>query len=270
MTGTGKSTGSAAFTRGTGKREGWKGHGKPGEAFNPGEMLVPLIKAEGAAALFAWLFYRSIPAFVLLQPLAVCLQRNFRRKERKRREQKLGGQFKDGLLAMAASLRAGHSAENAFEDAAGELAFLYGPEERITREFQRVTARTKMNVPLEQAVLELAARCSLPDIQTFSEVFLAARRTGGELGRIILDTAQTLAGRLEVREEIDTMLRGKQYEQKIMRAVPPLLLIYMDFTSPGFFSVLYETLLGRGIMTGCMGVYLAALYLAERISDIQV
>ena len=153
MTGTGKSTGSAAFTRGTGKREGWKRHGKPGEAFNPGEMLVPLIKAEGAAALFAWLFYRSIPAFVLLQPLAVCLQRNFRRKERKRREQKLGGQFKDGLLAMAASLRAGHSAENAFEDAAGELAFLYGPEERITREFQRVTARTKMNVPLEQAVL---------------------------------------------------------------------------------------------------------------------
>lgn len=90
------------------------------------------------------------------------------------------------------------------------------------------------------------------------------------MGRVIIDTVQTIAGRLEVREEIDTMLRGRQYEQKIMRAVPLLILIYMDFTSPGFFSVLYGSLLGRGIMTCCLAVYLAALYLAGRISDIQV
>lgn len=218
----------------------------------------------------AYVFYRSVLAFVLLQPLAFCLARAIRRKEEQRKEQRLGGQFKDGLLALAASLRAGHSAENAFQDAAEELAFLYGPEERITCEFQRVSARTRMNVPLEQAVRELADRCSLPDIRTFSEVFSAARRTGGELGRVILDTVQTIAGRLEVREEIDTMLRGKQYEQKVMRAVPPLLLIYMDLTSPGFFAVLYGTFLGRGIMTGCLAVYLTALWLAEKISDIRV
>ena len=229
-----------------------------------------MMKAEGAVGLFAWIFYRKLAAFCLMQPLAVCMARNIKKRELYRKEQKLNGQFKDGLLAMAASLRAGHSAENAFQDAADELAFLYGPEEKITCEFKRVRARTAMNVPLEQAVRELADRCGLPDIQTFSEVFSAARRTGGELGRIILDTVQTIAGRLEVREEIETLLRGKQYEQKIMRAVPPLLLIYMDLTSPGFFSVLYGTLLGRGIMTGCLAVYLTAIWLAEKISDIRV
>lgn len=231
---------------------------------------MTLLKAEGAAGVFAYLFYRSIPAFFLMQPLALYLAWDMNRKEACRRAQKLAGQFKDGLLALAASLRAGHSAENAFRDAAEELAFLYGKEERITCEFKRVTVRTDMNVPLEQAVRELADRCGLPDMKTFSEVFSAARRTGGELGRVIIDTVQTIAGRLEVREEIDTMLRGRQYEQKIMRAVPLLILIYMDFTSPGFFSVLYGSLLGRGIMTCCLAVYLAALYLAERISDIQV
>lgn len=209
-------------------------------------------------------------AFLLMQPLAFYLMRRIRKKELERLERKLGGQFKDGLLALGASLRAGHSAENAFQDAAAELAFLYGREERITCEFRRVTARISMNVPLEQAVRELADRCELSDIRTFSEVFSTARRTGGELGKVILDTVQTIAGRLEVREEIDTMLRGKQYEQKVMRTVPPLLLIYMDLTSPGFFSVLYGTLLGRGIMTGCLAVYLTALWLAEEIADIQV
>lgn len=232
--------------------------------------MTTMVKAEGAAGMFAYLFYRSIPAFFLMQPLALCLARSMRRKELWQREQRLAGQFKDGLLALAASLRAGHSAENAFRDAAEELAFLYGAEERITCEFKRVTVQTEMNVPLEQAVRELADRCRLSDIRTFSEVFSAARRTGGELGKVILDTVQTIAGRLEVREEIDTMLRGKQYEQKIMRAVPLLILIYMDLTSPGFFSVLYGSLLGRAIMTGCLAVYLAALYLAEKISNIQV
>lgn len=229
-----------------------------------------MMKAEGAVGVFAWIFYRNLAAFWLMQPLAVCMARNIKKRELYHQEQKLNGQFKDGLLAMAASVRAGHSAENAFRDAADELAFLYGAEERITCEFKRVGARINMNVPLEQAVRELAESCKLLDIETFSEVFSAARRTGGELGRVILDTAQTIAGRLEVREEIDTMLRGKQYEQKIMRAVPPLLLIYMDLTSPGFFAVLYGTVLGRGIMTGCLVVYLTAVWLAEKISDIRV
>lgn len=255
MTETRKPIVSTAFMKKIGKYKG---------------ILLCLLKAEGAAALLAWLFYRHIAAFLFMQPLTFCLMRNIRRKELRQKEQRLGGQFKDGLLALAASVRAGHSAENAFQDAADELTFLYGPQERITCEFRRVTGRVKMNVPLEQAVSELADRCKLSDIWTFAEVFSVARRTGGELGKVILDTVQTIAGRLEVREEIDTMLRGKQYEQKIMRAVPLLLLIYMDLTSPGLFSVLYSSFLGRGVMTGCLAVYLAALWLAERISDIQV
>lgn len=228
------------------------------------------MKAEAAVLIFTYLFYRSRMAFLAMQPLSVWMARRMGRKEQERRRQKLCSQFKDGLLSLAASLRAGHSAENAFRDAAGELAFLYGTDETITREFRRVVTRTEMNVPLEEAVLEMAERCGLPDIQNFSEVFSAARRSGGELGRIILDTVQIIAGRLEVREEIDTMLRGRQYEQKIMSVVPLFLLFYMDVTSPGFFTVLYGTGLGRGIMTGCLAVYMTAVLLAEKIACIQV
>lgn len=270
MTGTGKRTVYTVFMRGTGKQKSSKKQGIWRKIQTDKISFMPYLKAEGAVGIFAYLFYRSMAAFFVMQPLAFYLAWKIKQKTENLREQKLCGQFKDGLLALAASLRAGHSAENAFQDAAGELAFLYGEEEKITCEFKQVVVRTKMNMPLEQAVLEMAGSCKISDIQTFSEVFSVARRTGGELSRVILDTVQTIAGRLEVREEIYTMLRGKQYEQKIMRAVPPLLLFYMDLTSPGFFSILYEGFLGRSIMTCCLILYLAAISLAEKIADIHV
>lgn len=231
---------------------------------------IALMKSTALTALFSYLFYRSKAAFLVLLPLNFYMALQFEKKERRKREQELCRQFRDGILSLAASLRAGHSAENAFRDAAGELALLYGQEGQMTKEFKRILSGIEMNIPLEKAVAEMAVRCGNPDIKTFSEVFSAARRTGGELGKIILDTVQTLNGRLEVREEIYTMLRGRQYEQTVMKAVPVVLLIYMDISSPGYFSVLYETVLGRGIMTVCFALYLTAWFLADKLADIKV
>ncbi|WP_249304798.1 type II secretion system F family protein [Qiania dongpingensis] len=228
------------------------------------------MKGLGLTGIFAYLFYRSKAAFIFMIPLALYMADRMEKRDKEKRKQKQSSQFRDGILALSASLRAGHSAENAFRDAVSELSLLYGKEERMTKEFERVTLRTEMNVPLEQAVEEMASRCGIQDIQNFAEVFASARRSGGELEKMIQETVQTISGRLEVCEEIYTMLRGRQYEQRVMKAVPILLLIYMDATSPGFFSILYDTGFGKLIMTGCFVLYLAAWIVAERISDIKV
>ena len=227
-------------------------------------------KAAVLLGVFAYLFYRSLLGFVLLLPLSAVLVRQMKKQEAAARRQALAVRFKDGLLALSASLQAGHSAENAMEDAAGELAFLYGKDDQMTREFARIRVRVGMNVPLEQAVREFAERIGLSDAESFAEVFQAARRTGGTLGTIIQETVQVIAGRLEVQEEIFTMLRGRQYEQRLMEVIPLAILFYMNQTSPEFFRVLYETGIGRMVMTVCLAVYFIAAALAKRISAIEV
>ena len=227
-------------------------------------------KAAARLGVFAYLFYRSLLGFVILLPLSVVLVRQMKMQETAAQRQALAVRFKDGLLALSASLQAGHSAENAMEDAAGELAFLYGKEGRMTGEFARIRMRIGMNVPLEQAVREFAERIGLPEAECFAEVFQAARRTGGTLGSIIQETVQVIAGRLEVQEELFTMLRGRQYEQRLMQVIPLAILFYMNQTSPEFFQVLYETGIGRIVMTVCLAVYVIAAALAKRISAIEV
>ena len=170
-------------------------------------------------------------------------------------------EYADMLIKQNASLSA---------DAAKELEFLYGRASGTAAAFYGVSARLRVNVPLEQAVREMAGELKVPEAVSFAEVFAAARRAGGRIDQVILKTVQTLSGRLEVREEIGTLLKGRRYEQKIMKAVPLLILVYMELTSPDYFGVLYGTVAGRIIMTVCLAVYLAAWVLADRIGSIEV
>lgn len=229
-----------------------------------------LLKSSALMAVLAYLFYRSVWAFAALIPVDLYLAHVFMRSEQKRRKDRMAAQFREGILALAASVKAGHSAENAFADAAAQLKLLYGADARMTKEFERVTLRIRSGVTLEQAVAEMAKRCDIADITTFAEVFAVSRRTGGEIGRLIADTAQTIGERIEVREDINTMLRGRKYESDIMKVLPLFIIIYLDVTSPGYFTVLYSTMAGRIIMTVCLGLYVVSWYMTDKIMAIDV
>ena len=67
-----------------------------------------------AAAVLTFLFYRSALMLPALLPLAFYFAGQYERERGKKRLLETSGQLKDGLLALGASVRAGHSAENAF------------------------------------------------------------------------------------------------------------------------------------------------------------
>lgn len=48
------------------------------------------------------------------------------------------------------------------------------------------------------------------------------------------------------------------------------MVLYIELDFPGLFKVMYTTLLGRVLMTGCLLVYLASVWLAQKILDIEV
>ena len=107
-------------------------------------------------------------------------------------------------------------------------------------------------------------------MKNFSEVFSVAKRSGGDLSGIMRHTAEVIRDKMQVREEIRTMTASRQFEQKIMGMIPFLIAFYVEGSSPGFFSQMYETGLGRILMTGCMAGYLISVVLSRRILDIRI
>jgi tight adherence protein B len=218
----------------------------------------------------AFIFYSSIVAFLILLPIAFLLPHLKKKDLKEKRKEKLNREFKEAILSLSSSLSTGYSIENACKEAEKEMNVMFGSNSLIGSELHRIVCGIELNIPVEELLDDLGKRSHLEDVRNFTEVFKISKRTGGDLPSIIRQTVETIDEKMRVREEIITMTTSVRYEGKVMSIIPPGIILYMKFTSPDFFAPLYTTLFGRVFMTICLGVYLLALVLQQKIMEVDI
>lgn len=219
---------------------------------------------------FAYLFYRSWIVFVVLLLFYPFYRRRSKKKMVSRQQEVLCRQFKDSIQCAAASLSAGYSIENAFREAYAEMRLQYGEHALITEELCYMNSCLSLNIPLEQFLYDFANRSGLEDVRSFCEVFVFAKRSGGDFIQIIHMTAARISEKNELMEAIQTEISGKKMEQKLMNLMPLFILFYVDVSFGGYLDGLYHNVFGILVMTICLAVYLGAYLLSEKIMSIQV
>ena len=224
----------------------------------------------GITVVLSWLFYRSWYGMVLLIPVGIFWRKRYIEERKKEQQKELLEQFKDGIQAVSAALLAGYSVENAWKEAERELGRLYGEDAQMTEEWHLMNARIEMNEPVEKPLLAFAVRSGCEDVESFAEVFAFAKRSGGNFGKIIRTAILRIRGKMEVEQEIDTVLAGKKLEGRIMNVMPLFILAYMNLTSKEFLEPLYGNLSGVLIMTAALLVYAVSLKISEHILDIRI
>ena len=220
--------------------------------------------------LLSFVFYRSIFVFIALSPLGIFYPFIMKDSYRKKCQEELLVQFKDAILSLSACLTAGYSIENAYSEVLREVTGIYGTDAMITKEIRLLIHKAHLNHTPEEAMMDFAERSGLEDIKSFADVFMKARTSGGELMKIIARTADIISEKIRIRQDILTSTTSRRLEQKLMSAVPIGIVFYLEFTSHGFFDVLYETMIGRVIMTVCLSAYLGAIAWGRKILDIMV
>lgn len=222
------------------------------------------------SAVFAYLFYRSWLVFAglwIFYPV-------YRRRKKKgmicRRQDILCRQFKDSIQCAASSMAAGYSIENAFREAYAEIKQQYGPDALMTEELRSITSCLSLNIPLEQLLYDFANRSGLEDVRSFCEVFVFAKRSGGDFIQIIHMTAARISEKNELMEAIQTEISGKRMEQKVMNLMPLFILLYVDVSFGGYLDGLYHNIAGAAVMTACLVVYIGAYLLSEKIMSVQI
>lgn len=221
-------------------------------------------------AVIAYFFYHSVWACLFLSPIFFIFLKEKKKELIKIRRHELNVQFKDAVLSVSANQRAGYSVENAFREAYKDMAMLYGTESCICREISHIIKGLDNNITLERMLYDLGVRSHVSDIMQFADVFMIAKRSGGNMTEILSDTADTIEQKITVDKEIQVLVSAKKMEQKIMNMVPFLIIIYIELTSKGFFDVLYHNLMGVLVMTVCLAVYLAAYVISRRLVEIEV
>ena len=234
------------------------------------EKCVMASKAVAFTGITAWLYYHSLWAMIALTPIFIWEYRKSKEECERKKRQKFLLQFKEMIQSMAAALGTGYSVENAMKETQKELKIIYSQNEIISKEMAYIIGQIRVQVPVEQILEEFACRVGEEDVKNFASVFSAAKRNGGDMIAIIQDTVMQMSGKIEVKREIDTILAAKRYELKVMSAVPYLIIAYMSFSFPEFMSCLYGNLIGIGVMTICLSVYMGACALGEKLIHIEV
>ncbi len=220
--------------------------------------------------IFSYLFYRS---WLVMAVLLLFYPLYYRRKKKQmiqKQQDILCREFKDSIQCAAASMAAGYSIENAFREAYSEMKLQYGTDALMTEELRYMTGCLSLNIPLEQLLYDFANRSGLEDVRSFCEVFVFAKRSGGDFIQIIRMTAARISEKNELMEAIQTEISGKRMEQKVMNLMPLFILLYVDVSFGGYLDGLYHNILGICVMTVCLLVYFAAFLLSEKIMAIQV
>lgn len=238
--------------------------------FRPSEWVRYGLTGAGIGVFAAWICYRSLWALPLSGLIMILYLQSIRKRLAEDRRNQLNYQFRDLLASLHTTMLAGYSLENAVTASAADLEKLYGKDSLISMELKGIVRQMSYRIPVEKLFLELGRRSGVEDIRTFGEVITVAKRTGGNMGEVLQTSWQTLGDRIETKKEIDTMMASRRYEMKIMNLMPAGILLYLKISFDGFLDPMYGNPAGVAVMTVCLVIYLAAVFLGSKLMDIRV
>ena len=234
------------------------------------EWLKYSLLAVLAVAIGSYIFYKSIIIFSCLFPFCFLYPILKRKELIAAKKRRLVVEFKEAIMILSSLLNAGYSLENSVKEALVELRLLYAKDNLIIKEFEYINQLIYMNISVERAFDDLAYRSHSEDIRSFAKVLRIAKRSGGELESIIAHTVGVIGDKVRIKEEIITMTTSKRFEQNVMNIFPLFIVLYIDISSPGFFNIMYTTVIGRACMSIGLIVYLFAIYISKRLLNIEV
>ena len=178
-----------------------------------------------------------------------------------RRKMELRIQFKDMLYSISSSVSSGRHLKEAIIDAEAPAALIHGGDSIIVREIRNMKRiMTETNCSEDVVLTDLAKRSKIREIADFTDVCITCKYTGGDLTAMIDKAVLLLGENIELQREKDVMLSQKKLESKILVVMPVALTALVNLCSADYLAVMYQTFLGRIIMTaaflGTAGSYL--------------
>lgn len=219
----------------------------------------------------SYLFYRSALFAAALCPLGIIYLKYKRQKLIIKRKNELNLQFKDLLISLSSSLSAGRALENAFDGALEDLLVLYPSDEAyIIKETKIIIHKLSYNITVEEAISDFAKRSGIDDIKNFADVIVICKRTGGNLIDAIKNSAGIISDKIEMKQEIETLLSARKFEQKILNIMPIGLIFILSITASDYISPVFTTSQGRVAMTVCLLLLLLAFLISNKIMNIKM
>lgn len=181
----------------------------------------------------------------------------------------LKGQFRDMLEALTTNLGAGKNISNSFYSVYEDLKIQYDEDAYILKELEVILAGIANNVDIEDLLQDFGERSGSEDICSFANVFRICYRKGGNIKDTIRNTHSILSEKMEINEDIETVVTSNKTEQNIMLVMPIMLIGMIKSMSPEF-AENFVTPAGIIATTIAVVLFVVSYYVGKIILDIKV
>lgn len=186
-----------------------------------------------------------------------------------KRSRSLNHQFRDMLEALTTSLNAGKNINDSFISVYDDLKVQYEADAFILRELEVIIAGIHNNVAIESILEDFGVRSNNEDILSFANVFKISYRKGGNIKDIIKNTQSILTDKMEIAEDIETLVTSNKMEQNIMIIMPIALIGIIKMMSPEF-AQNFVSLAGIISTTVSIVIFVIAYFVGKSVLNIKV
>ncbi len=186
-----------------------------------------------------------------------------------KQQKKLKEQFRDFLEAFNTSLGAGKNVMDSFNSVYTDLQVQYDEDAYILKELEIILAGYASNIDVEDTLMDLGERSGIEDIASFANVFKICYRKGGNIKDTIRSTHEILSDKMEMSEDIETVVTSSKMEQNLMLVMPIALIGMIKMISEDFAK---NFVTPAGLIATTVGVvmFVAAYYIGKMVLDIKM
>ncbi len=184
--------------------------------------------------------------------------------KKKKRTTRINGQLTDFLGLVSNSLKSGYGLMQSFEFAAKQM------QPPIALEIRRMLREANLGMSAEDALNALGDRIDSKDLDMVLTAINIQRAVGGNLAEILDKVSATMRERERIRGEINTLTAQQKMTGIVIGGLPVLMFGIFMVMNPGYMSLLFTEMAGRGILAGAIGLEVLGYFSMKRIMAIEV
>ncbi len=185
------------------------------------------------------------------------------------RQDKLKRQFRDMLEAVTTSLGAGKNVPESFAAAFEDLQNQYEEGAYILHELKAINVGLANNINIEALLADFGARSGCEDVADFANVFEICFRKGGNIKETVRITYEIISDKMNVLEEVETIVAGSKSQQMLMLFMPIILIALIKLSSAEF-AANFTTPAGLLATTAGAATFILSYFVGRRVLDIKV
>lgn len=222
----------------------------------------------GQRTTLSWILDISIPGIVGLVAGRIFVPARTK-QIRDKNARTLNSQFRDFLEAFNTSIGAGKNVVDSFHAVYDDMRIQFEEDAFIVKELEVILSGMANNFDVEDLMEDLGNRSGNDDIVSFANVFRISYRKGGNLKDTINTTHSILSDKMEIKEEIETMVSASKMEQTVMMFMPIALIGIMKAMSPDF-ARNFATPAGIASTTIAVGLFVVSYFVGRKILNIKL